>query len=232
LISILFNNVKSTQDIPNFLLNKVNYKKILLIQSFYQTMGIGRYNRQWHSPKGNLYFTMIFNYKKKYITSMNTFICYLLHSYFKKKFNVKFDYKWPNDLYFKDQKVMGILTQNIILGPLCTFKIGIGINVNNKIKNKNFRSTSLGLILGEKINLLDLSSSLQKYLNSNIFTDFDNLTISNYLNKNLIKNSTSYIHHFNSSISEQVKVLSLNKDFSLKIRQDNLIKNITYGEIR
>ena len=175
---------------------------------------------------------MIFNYKKKYITSMNTFICYLLHSYFKKKFNVKFDYKWPNDLYFKDQKVMGILTQNIILGPLCTFKIGIGINVNNKIKNKNFRSTSLGLILGEKINLLDLSSSLQKYLNSNIFTDFDNLTISNYLNTNLIKNSTSYIHHFNNSIIEQVKVLSLNKDFSLKIKQDNLIKNITYGEIR
>jgi biotin-(acetyl-CoA carboxylase) ligase len=124
------------------------------------------------------------------------------------------------------------LTQNIIIGSLCTFKIGIGINVNNKITNTNFRSTSLSSILGKKINLLDLSGSLQKYLNSSIFNEFNNLSISNYLNKNLIKNSTSYSHHFNNSITEHVKVLSLNKDFSLKIRQDNLIKNISYGEIR
>ena len=60
---------------------------------------------------------------------MNTYVCYLLHIFFKQKFNLSLDYKWPNDLYLNNRKFIGILTQNEITGTSCTYKIGLDLLV-------------------------------------------------------------------------------------------------------
>lgn len=209
----------------------MKYMVIYIIQSFKQSKGVGRYNRKWHSPVGNIYFSIIFNYKKDFITSMNAYVCYLLHIFFKENYNVTLDYKWPNDLYFNNKKITGILTQNEINGSLCTYKIGVGINVNDSIKVKDVISISLKEILGIKINLLDLSGSIQKHINENIFNPINSAKVSKYLNRYLIKTSTYYERHFNNKKTKLISVISLNNDFSLKIMQDSLIININYGEI-
>jgi len=231
LINILFDKITSTQNIPLLIKKKITYKNIFIVQSFRQTQGVGRYNRKWHSPSGNIYFSVIFNYKHKFIAFMNTYVCYLIHSFIRKKYNISLDYKWPNDLYLKNKKLIGILTQNEITGSSCNYKIGIGINVNNKINNKNFSSTSLNEILNIKFNLLDFSNSLQKYIDNKLFKSINHSLVSLYLNRYLIKNATSYNNHFNKKKITSINVISLNKDFSLKIMHDSVIKNINYGEI-
>ena len=231
MINILFDKISSTQNIPLIIKKNIAYKNIYIIQSFKQINGVGRYNRKWHSPNGNIYFSIIFNYKYEFIPLMNTYVCYLLHFYIKNKYKILLDYKWPNDLYFNNKKVIGILTQNEITGSSCIYKIGIGINVNNKISNSDFKAITLNEILGIKFNLLDLSNSLQSYINDNIFKNFNSLSVVRYLNKYLIKNTASYSKHFTKNKINTVDVLSLNKDFSLKIIHDSLIKNINYGEI-
>ena len=43
----------------------------------------------------------------------------------------KFTIKWPNDIYYGDQKVAGILVENALLGNELKYSIaGIGLNVN------------------------------------------------------------------------------------------------------
>ncbi|MDQ8052561.1 MAG: biotin--[acetyl-CoA-carboxylase] ligase [Pedobacter sp.] len=64
--------------------------------------------------------------------------------------------KWPNDIYFFDQKLGGVLIENSLVGSVIkTAVIGIGINVNQT----NFgqllprRATSISQILQEDVNL-------------------------------------------------------------------------------
>jgi BirA family biotin operon repressor/biotin-[acetyl-CoA-carboxylase] ligase len=41
--------------------------------------------------------------------------------------------KWPNDLWFKDKKLAGVLVQNRIIGNQFDFSVvGVGLNVNQK----------------------------------------------------------------------------------------------------
>ncbi|SMC74260.1 BirA family transcriptional regulator, biotin operon repressor / biotin-[acetyl-CoA-carboxylase] ligase [Pedobacter nyackensis] len=71
--------------------------------------------------------------------------------------------KWPNDLYYNDQKLGGILIENILSGSKYKAGIvGIGINVNQL----NFdpmllnRPISMGKILQRDVNLLELLAKI------------------------------------------------------------------------
>jgi BirA family biotin operon repressor/biotin-[acetyl-CoA-carboxylase] ligase len=67
--------------------------------------------------------------------------------------------KWPNDIYYNDKKMGGILIENIVsAGRLKASVIGIGLNVNQQsfadpIKNV---ASSISLILQEDVNLIKL----------------------------------------------------------------------------
>ena len=69
-----------------------------------------------------------------------------------------FSIKWPNDIYWKDKKIAGILIENELEGKFITQSIvGIGLNVNQEV----FRSSapnpvSLIQILGVTINRQEL----------------------------------------------------------------------------
>lgn len=77
--------------------------------------------------------------------------------------------KWPNDLYYNDQKLGGILIENILSG--ISYKssiIGIGINVNQinfdpKLLNK---ATSMHKILQRDVNLMGLLQEISRHIES------------------------------------------------------------------
>jgi BirA family biotin operon repressor/biotin-[acetyl-CoA-carboxylase] ligase len=89
--------------------------------------------------------------------------------------------KWPNDLYWRDRKIGGILIENILQGDKWKFAIaGIGININ-QIEFPEFlpNPVSLKQITGKTFSPVDLAKELcneieEKYkqLQSG---DFDNL---------------------------------------------------------
>lgn len=102
--------------------------------------------------------------------------------------------KWPNDLYDNDQKVAGILIENIISGSQYKASIvGIGINVNQV----NFdpvllnRATSLAKILQRDVNLMELLAIICK----NIEVEYLKLKAGNF--KMLQYNYINGLYKFN-----------------------------------
>jgi len=63
--------------------------------------------------------------------------------------------KWPNDLYFKEHKIAGILIENEILGEMISLSIiGIGLNINQtKFISDAPNPVSLSMLTGIQLDL-------------------------------------------------------------------------------
>lgn len=67
--------------------------------------------------------------------------------------------KWPNDIYYRDQKLGGILIENMVFGGrLKGSVVGIGLNVNQRIFDESIKAsaTSISRILQQDVNLIKL----------------------------------------------------------------------------
>lgn len=101
-----------------------------------QTAGRGQRGNSWESEYGkNLTFSTVFfptvlEAKTQFYLSM-TISFAILHAL--NDFTSGFSIKWPNDIYWKNKKIGGILIENQLEGKdLIQSIIGIGINVNQK----------------------------------------------------------------------------------------------------
>ena len=101
-----------------------------------QTAGRGQAGNSWESEAGkNLTFSMFF---RPADMSANRFfaiseIVSLSVKYTLDKYISDITVKWPNDIYYKDSKIAGILVENTIYSrQISQSIIGIGINVNQK----------------------------------------------------------------------------------------------------
>jgi len=77
--------------------------------------------------------------------------------------------KWPNDIYYNDKKIGGVLIENSILGTgIKTTVIGIGLNVNqqNFPADLEKSATSLHQILQEDVNLQQLLAEICSQIES------------------------------------------------------------------
>lgn len=77
--------------------------------------------------------------------------------------------KWPNDIYFRDQKMGGILVENTIVGnDIKTAIIGIGININQQQFSAELtgKATSVYQILQKDVNLMTLLAEICSALES------------------------------------------------------------------
>ncbi|MFN8287093.1 MAG: biotin--[acetyl-CoA-carboxylase] ligase [Chitinophagales bacterium] len=74
--------------------------------------------------------------------------------------------KWPNDIYYGDKKLAGILIENTISGSsLSSSVIGIGLNVNQTQFDPSLPNpSSLMLETGKEFNVKTLFASLAVYL--------------------------------------------------------------------
>ena len=76
--------------------------------------------------------------------------------------------KWPNDIYYKNEKLGGVLIENMTTGlTLKHSVVGIGINVNQKTFGKGVeRATSLSKILHQDYHVNDLLKQLCENIES------------------------------------------------------------------
>lgn len=122
----LFETVSSTQEIAKSLVSK---KEPALVIALAQTRGRGRFNRDWYSEKGGLYFSYLFfpDFSVKAKTPQLTlFTALTLAQSLEKLINKKIDMRWPNDLILSGKKFGGILCETKGTGLI----IGIGLNLN------------------------------------------------------------------------------------------------------
>src|SRR5690554_1314415 len=105
-----------------------------IVVADYQTQGRGQAGNTWFSDKGcNLLFSFLVY--PKFIAANRQFILSRIVSLaIKKVLDRYFDditIKWPNDIYWKNKKIAGMLIENTLMGQKINSSIiGIGLNVN------------------------------------------------------------------------------------------------------
>lgn len=110
----------------------------LVLQTYKQTQGRGAGENSWESAPGkNLTFSLILHphflepSRQFVLTEM---ISLALFDVIERRLGSgHLSIKWPNDLWYKDKKLAGVLVQNRIKGNELDFSvIGVGLNVNQK----------------------------------------------------------------------------------------------------
>ncbi len=122
---VWFDHVSSTQDVARRFVDK---KKEIVIAANEQTRGRGRQGRQWFSPPGGLWMSLLLFPKVKdnllhYITLIGSVAVVNLLDYCNL---TKIGIHWPNDIIVRDKKISGILAERYRDSIIC----GIGININ------------------------------------------------------------------------------------------------------
>jgi len=119
---IYFKSLPSTQ---LYLLENLSLHKCIWTE--YQTNGIGSRGNSWIGEKGNLFFSFSISKfelpKDLPLQSISIYFMYILKSLLN-RLGSKVEFKWPNDLFLKNNKVGGVITNiknDIII-------VGIGLN--------------------------------------------------------------------------------------------------------
>ena len=127
----------------------------------YQTAGRGQKGNSWESERGkNLTFSILLH--PNHIPPGKQFILSQLISIaivgVLKKYDRHFTIKWPNDIYWKEKKIAGMLIEGDLTGSsLSNAIIGIGININQRhFKSDAPNPVSLTQITGKEHNLSEL----------------------------------------------------------------------------
>ena len=220
-----FNEIDSTNKIATQYIENKKAQEGDLFWTNYQSNGKGQKGNIWESELGK---NLIFSFILKPITlepgsqfMLNKVISLGLHDFFN-SFELKKDFfiKWPNDIYYCNYKIAGILIENHIIGNKIEFSIiGIGINVNQvyfseKIKNP----ISLKQIYSKEFELEELFKNVLKFLEiriTNLYNnDIDNIN-TDYLNNLLNYNTFSKYIYRNQILN--AKIIGINKYGNLKL---------------
>ncbi len=106
------------------------------LYTFYQTAGRGQQGNSWESERGcNLLFSYLF--RPEALPASHQFRLSMLVSVAVADILAELtgdkgiSIKWPNDIYYHDRKICGILIENQLAGSLVSTAVaGVGINVN------------------------------------------------------------------------------------------------------
>ena len=129
-----YNTLSSTNSEMQKLQSVERLSEFSVVITSNQTSGRGQQGNFWESEDGkNLTFSIILYPKfihAQYQFNLNIFITVALTDVLKKYIpNIKI--KWTNDIYSGDNKLVGILIENSIIGGNIDYSIvGIGLNVN------------------------------------------------------------------------------------------------------
>lgn len=137
-----------------------------------QTRGRGRLGREWISPTGGLWFSLILRPKLRPAEAVKlTFVAGLaVAEALREMFGLDVETKWPNDVLVNGKKICGILIEMNTTGETVNFVVvGVGVNANFEVE-KVFQeelirvTTSLESELGRKVRLEELFRSLLERL--------------------------------------------------------------------
>jgi len=130
----------STNVLMKELLRNNNLAEGFVVHTDYQSRGKGQGSNSWESAKGkNLLFSLLLRphhiaIEEHFIISQIVSLGIIdvlrgLHPEFKSALTIK----WPNDIYWQNKKLGGILIENTLQGKIINVSvIGIGLNINQE----------------------------------------------------------------------------------------------------
>lgn len=178
-----------------------------------QTAGRGRFERVWKSDN-DISFSIVFkkHYNNQIIAPLALELAFI-------KLGFIPAIKWPNDIYFNEKKLAGILIEDIYENNFQASIIGIGINMTTK---KEFNSIGIGDIKPLSKEII-ISTILEEY-ESLIHLD-DNTIINEYIKYSMVINRTIIYH------GEEYLALGITKDGHLILENNGIKKEVQCDEI-
>jgi len=157
-----FPEIGSTMDAARELARKGAGEGTIVIAEA-QAHGRGRLSREWLSPKGGIYFTLILrpSISPAYAPRINLMASVAVAATIRKLFGLNAELKWPNDVLIEGRKVCGILAEMDAEMDVVNFvNVGIGINANTSVPQFEKTATSLKDTLGREISRKEFLSVL------------------------------------------------------------------------
>ena len=188
------NQCDSTNAYLQRMINDGNASEGLVISTSFQSKGRGQLTNVWESEEGkNILCSILLRptnlpIKSQFLISqaISVAIVDVLNTYVE-----GFSIKWPNDIYYKEDKIAGILIENTLSSKgIDSCIIGLGLNVNQQTFTSNAPNPiSLHNIIGRDTSVKTLLESILENFNKVydlVYTNVD-LLRENYFN-NLLWN--------------------------------------------
>ncbi|MEM9885136.1 MAG: biotin--[acetyl-CoA-carboxylase] ligase [Bacteroidota bacterium] len=168
-----FTQLASTNDYAFDLLQQQKPIEGTVILTDHQYRGKGQMGNHWESKANeNISVSIIFHpsfLSPKEQFYLNIAISLAVRNTLAHFTHQKVQIKWPNDILIQDQKVAGILIQNLISSTkMQSSVVGIGINVNQSTFSDSIKNaTSLHLSTGQIFRIPDIVQQLCQQIEAN-----------------------------------------------------------------
>lgn len=220
-------------------LEKLQHFDIIIAKT--QCSGKGRNGRQWESPEGGLYLSIVIKDRRMNHHLLNNIpqaISLSLYHMLSDSQLKNLWIKWPNDIFVGEKKIAGILSESALKGQVIQgISLGVGVNINiekNKLKTVLQPYTSMSL---EKDKTFDLQTSLKVFLSyfreyyENIFTEEGK--------KILLQQWTEATGLIGKTVSLEKgndakiigTVVAFSEDSSIQLRTEFGIQTFYYGDL-
>lgn len=203
-----FDNIDSTNTKAKELA-KNNVPDGSIVVSEEQSLGSGRFNRKWTSPKGGIWFTLVL--KPCVPPSEAPKITQIAGAAVYKTFedmNIPCSIKWPNDILLNNKKVCGILAEmKCDMDTVHYLVLGIGINVNldKSDFDKSIKDTATSL-------KLEFNNSFsRKQILSDFLFNFENL-YNEFLNGLNLSETVKICREHSNIWGKKAKLITYNKE--------------------
>ncbi|MCG8553302.1 MAG: biotin--[acetyl-CoA-carboxylase] ligase, partial [Desulfobacterales bacterium] len=219
--------------------SKLWNENFVTLHALNQTNGKGRFERKWYSEKGlDLTFSTLFlpNEKVKNLSVVSLYAGLAVYNVLIKQLDENLNLKWPNDIYYKDKKLGGILCENICSNNKQVVIIGIGINVNSlnnseKILDNNITSVKEITNINYNIDFIlnDILKELRIYLNNSNFP-LNNDVLNEW--KNASTSIGKKVLYEQDGEQKNAVIIDINNNSSLALLDEKTNKKINFfGEI-
>lgn len=205
----------------------------------FQTAGRGQIGNSWESAEGeNLTFSVVL-YPTFLLANRQFLISQITALSVKQTLDRYVDditVKWPNDIYWRDRKICGMLIENDLAGQFIYSSIlGIGININQKeFKSNAPNPVSLYQIIGKRT---DREKFLQEFLerlyaNYLLLLQEKEVLIQEAYRQSLYRREGFYLYEdANGRFEAAIEEIEPSGYLHLRLR-DNTIRRYEFKEVR
>ena len=215
-----FDEINSTN---TYLRRQLKVEEFEVIVAKKQTDGKGKRDSVWISNEGAALFSFAVEDNTELDEKITIFAGYIVYETLKKYITSqnKITFKWPNDIYYENKKICGILCEKVRDHII----VGIGININN---------TDFGIFKDKAISLVEITGKIHsvQQIIEDVVSNFENQFYSlnrNWENILKIVNENSYLKDKKIMIERNGRFLEKEYRF-LRVDRSGKISLIAKGD--